>query len=161
EASESTPSWDGTPPRFDGRHAIEWAASLSLTTGESRWLPAAYCYFDYHDPVYPGPMFAIANASGCAVGCTRDEAILQGLLELIERDACALWWYTRAARPAIELDTIGDPRITAIREAHAALGRELALLDLRADTEVTVVAAVASERDGTLLPIGRGCDLDP
>ncbi len=161
EARPPAPSWDGVPARLDDRHAIEWVASLSLSTGETRWLPAAYCYFGYDDPEYPAPMFAIANANGCAVGGTRQEAILRGLLELIERDACALWWYNRAARPAIELDGIGDPRIAAIREAHAALGRELALVDLRADTEVTVVAAVAWERDGTLLPIGRGCDLDP
>ncbi len=162
QAHAAPPSWDGIPPRFDERHAIEWVPSMSLTNGETRWLPAAYCYFGYEDPEHHGPMFATANANGCAVGVSREEAILQGLLELIERDACALWWYSRAARPAIDLDSIGNARLSSVREANAALGRELALLDLRADTEVTVVAAVAWARErGTLLPIGRGCHLDP
>ncbi|HEY1592784.1 MAG TPA: YcaO-like family protein [Solirubrobacteraceae bacterium] len=161
-ASQSARSWDSIPRRLDERHALEWVPSVSLTSGDTRWLPAAYCYFDYDDPAYPGPPFALANANGCAVGATREEAILQGLLELIERDACALWWYSRAPRPAIDLDSIGDSRLDAIRDAHAAVGRGLALLDLRADTEVAVVAAVAWEQEGgALLPIGRGCDLEP
>jgi len=155
-------AWDGVPAPLDERHAIEWVPLHSLGSGGTRWLPAAYCYLDYADPDYPAPPYSVANANGCATGNTLEEAILQGLLELIERDACALWWYSRARRPGIDLDSFGDPRLTAIRDAHAALGRTLAVLDLRCDTGVPVVAAVACDlADGTPLATGRGCHLDP
>jgi ribosomal protein S12 methylthiotransferase accessory factor len=96
------------------------------------------------------------------VGNTREEAILHALLELIERDACAMWWYNRALRPGIDLDSAGDDRLAAIRDAYAASGRELAILDLRTDTEVTVVAAMGwAASDGVLLPLGCGCHFDP
>ena len=80
----------------------------------------------------------------------------------VERDACAIWWYNRARRPAIDLGSGGDPELVAIAEAHTELGREVALLDLRVDTGVPVVGAVAWEREsGIALPSGFGCHLDP
>jgi oxazoline/thiazoline synthase len=155
-------AWDGVPAPLDERHAIEWVPLHSLISGRTRWLPAAYCYLDYADPRYPAAPYAIANANGCAAGDTLEDAILQGLLELIERDASALWWYSRARRPGIDLDTVGDPRLDAIREAYAALGRGLAVLDLSTDIGVPVVAAVAWDlTDGTALSTGRGCHPDP
>jgi ribosomal protein S12 methylthiotransferase accessory factor YcaO len=158
----ATAGWDGVPAALDERHAIEWVPLRSLISGRTRWLPAAYCYLDYADPRYPGAPYAIANANGCAAGETLDDAILQGLLELIERDASALWWYSRARRPGVDLDAVGDPRLDVIRDGYAALGRGLAVLDLSTDIGVPVVAAVAWDlSDGTALSTGRGCHLDP
>jgi oxazoline/thiazoline synthase len=158
----ATAAWDGVPAAFDEGHAVEWVPLHSLVSGRTRWLPAAYCYLDYADPRYPAAPYAIANANGCAAGDTIEDAILQGLLELIERDACALWWYSRARRPGVDLDTVDDPRLDAIREAYAALGRTLAVLDLRSDVGVPVVAAVAWDlSDGTARFTGRGCHPDP
>lgn len=154
--------WDGVPAPFDERHAIEWVPAVSLVDGATRWLPAACCYVDYLDPEYPAAPFAVANANGCAAANTRERAILQGLLELLERDATALWWYTRARRPGVALESVDDARIAAVRDAHAAQGRELALLDLRTDTGVPVVAAVTWDPvTGVALPTGHGCHPDP
>ncbi|MGH3083072.1 MAG: YcaO-like family protein [Gaiellaceae bacterium] len=155
-------TWDDIPAPLDESQAIEWVPLVSLVSGERRWLPAAYCYFRYRDTEYAGPPYATASWNGCAAGNTREEAILHALLELIERDACAMWWYNRALRPGIDLDSARDDRLAAIRDAHAASGRKLAILDLRTDTEVTVVVAVAwAGSDAVLLPIGCGCHVDP
>ena len=155
-------AWDGVPATFDERCAIEWVPALSLVDGATRWLPAACCYVDHVDPEGPTLPFAVANANGCAAANTRPAAILQGLLELLERDATALWWYSRARRPGIALDSVADARIAAVRAAHAAQGRELALLDLRTDTGVPVVAAVTWDPvTGIVLPTGHGCHPDP
>ena len=155
-------TWDGVPAPFDERHAIEWVPAVSLVDGATRWLPAACCFVDHADPAYPAPPFAVANANGCAAASTRPTAILQGLLELLERDATALWWYGRARRPGVALDSVDDARISAIRDAHAAQGRALALLDLRTDTGVPVVAAVTWDPvTGVALPTGHGCHPDP
>jgi ribosomal protein S12 methylthiotransferase accessory factor len=47
-----------------------------------------------------------ATSSGVGAGATRKQAILDGLLECIERDAIALWWFGGAAArrvdPAVE-----------------------------------------------------------
>ena len=41
-----------------------------------------------------------ADSNGCAAGNTLEEAIVQGFLELVERDAYAIWWYNRLRRAA-------------------------------------------------------------
>jgi ribosomal protein S12 methylthiotransferase accessory factor YcaO len=41
------------------------------------------------------------DSNGCAAGNTIEEAVLQGFLELIERDAVAIWWYNRISRPEV------------------------------------------------------------
>lgn len=47
------------------------------------------------------PMLAFESSNGCAVGSTYDEAILSGILEVIERDAFLYSWYKRASLPDI------------------------------------------------------------
>ena len=48
----------------------------------------------------PAAVLRIGDSNGNAAGNTLEEAILQGFLELVERDAVALWWYNRVRRPA-------------------------------------------------------------
>ena len=40
-----------------------------------------------------------ADCNGCAAGNTLEEAIVQGFLELVERDSYAIWWYNRLSGP--------------------------------------------------------------
>ncbi|HST42214.1 MAG TPA: TOMM precursor leader peptide-binding protein [Conexibacter sp.] len=156
---------DAVPARFDATQAIDWVPVSSLVDGATRWLPAAYAYFGYGASDvggYRGAPFCVADSNGCAAGNTREEAILQGLLELIERDACGIAWHDGTPRPAIDLDSFGEPAFTRAREAFAARGRELHVLDLRVDTEVPVALAVTWNRaDGLGTRFALGCHLDP
>ena len=86
------------PMPFDPTRAIDWTPAWSLTHERTVFLPSLYCYFRY--PPDPTHDFCRPDSNGCASGNTLEEAILQGLMELIERDACAIWWYNRACSPA-------------------------------------------------------------
>jgi oxazoline/thiazoline synthase len=153
------------PARFDASQPIDWVPCSSLISGEMRWLPAAYCYYGYGASDvsgYRGEPYCVADSNGCAAGNTVEEAILQALLELLERDACALAWYSRAQRPEIELEGFDGMPFATLREAFAARGRELRVLDLRTDTRVPVAMAVAWNReDGLATTFALGCHLDP
>src|SRR5436190_637361 len=70
------------------------------------------------------------DMTGCAAGNTLEEAIVQGFLELVERDACAIWWYNRLQRAEIDLDELGDDYLRDVRARFAAMGRGLWLLDV-------------------------------
>ena len=96
--------WVPEPFREDVE--IEWTPLWSLTAEATRYLPTSFCYFGYRSP---DPLFARADSNGCAAGSVPEEAVLQGLLELIERDAVALWWYNRLRRPAVDLESVDDP----------------------------------------------------
>src|SRR5262249_55595884 len=89
------------PVPLDPDAEIDWTPAWPLPRGEPRYLPTAFCYYSAPQP--EGAPYCIGDSNGCAAGNTLEEAILQGFLELVERDAVALWWYNRVRRPAIDL----------------------------------------------------------
>ncbi|WP_410622418.1 TOMM precursor leader peptide-binding protein [Amycolatopsis sp. cmx-8-4] len=146
---------DGDP--FDEDAVLDWTPVWSLTRGEHRLFPAALLYFG--GPA--GPVFADSN--GNAAGSSLEDATLQGMLEVVERDAVALWWYNRTRQPGVDLAAFGDPWLAELRAAYTGLGRELWVLDVTSDLGVPVMAAV-SRRSGAPreeIAFGFGAHLDP
>jgi ribosomal protein S12 methylthiotransferase accessory factor len=149
------------PVPFDPEAEIEWSPVWSLTRQEVRYLPTAFCYYDY--PLPDEQAFCLACSNGCAAGNTLEEAILQGFLELVERDGVALWWYNRVRRPAVDLDSFGEPYLDRLRAFLQNHGRELWVIDLTTDLGIPVFASISRRTDGPseqIMP-GFGAHLDP
>jgi ribosomal protein S12 methylthiotransferase accessory factor len=146
------------PEPFDPAIAIEWSPATSLVGGATVFLPTAYCYLQYRDP--QAGEYCYANSNGCAAGNVREEALLQGLLELIERDAIALWWYNRARRPGVDVESFREPRLNRIADRLRDRGRSLAVLDLTTDLGMPVFAAVSAGNGGRRPLFGFGAHLD-
>jgi ribosomal protein S12 methylthiotransferase accessory factor len=149
------------PVPFDPEAIIEWSPVWSLTTQEVRYLPTAFCYYAYPQP--DERTYCIACSNGNAAGNTLEEAILQGFLELIERDSVALWWYNRVRRPGVELDSFAEPYLERLRSFLQKYGREFWVLDLTADLGIPVMASVSKRADGgpEQIIFGFGAHLDP
>ena len=140
---------------------IDWTPVWSLTRQEPRYLPTAFCYFNAPQP--DGEPFCIGDSNGNAAGNTLEEAVLQGFLELVERDAVALWWYNRVKRPEVDLDSFADPYLDRVRAYLRDRGRDLWVIDLTSDLKIPVFAALSRETDGReerIVP-GFGAHLDP
>ena len=155
------PRYHWVPARFDPAQAIDWTPVWSLTNETHRYLPTALCFFGYARA--HGIDFATADSNGCAAGRSIEEAIVQGFLELVERDAVALWWYNRASRPAVELGDFGEPYLEQVRDYYATIDRELWVLDITSDLGIATFAAVSRrvghERED--ITLGFGAHLDP
>jgi oxazoline/thiazoline synthase len=89
--------------------------------------------------------------------------VLQGLLELIERDAVALWWYNRLRRQAMDLETVDDAYVSALMRHYGELRRELWALDITSDIGVPTFVAISKRVDKAEEDIiyGFGAHLDP
>jgi ribosomal protein S12 methylthiotransferase accessory factor len=149
------------PVRLDPDAEIDWTPAWSLTRGEPRYLPTAFCYFNGPQP--EGAPFCIGDSNGCAAGNTLEEAILQGFLELVERDAVALWWYNCLRRPAVDLASFGDQYLERLGAYLAKHGREMWALDLTTDLGIPIFAAISRDVEGPeerIMP-GFGAHLDP
>ncbi|HEY5820462.1 MAG TPA: TOMM precursor leader peptide-binding protein [Propionibacteriaceae bacterium] len=146
------------PEPFDPDEVMAWTPVWSLTHQQHRMLPTAMLYFtpDTHACL-------LADSNGCAAGASLEDAVLQGALEVVERDAVGLWWYNRTRMPAVDLDTFTDPWISRCQAEYAALNRELWVLDLTSDLGIPVMAAVSRRTDGPREDIlfGFGAHLDP
>jgi bacteriocin biosynthesis cyclodehydratase domain-containing protein len=149
------------PVPFDPEAEIEWSPVWSLTRSEVRHLPTAFCYFDYPQP--DEQTFCVACSNGNAAGNTLEEAILQGFLELVERDSVALWWYNRLRRPGVDLDSFDEPYLGRLETFLQKHGRTFWVLDLTADLGIPVFASVTRRTDGPpeQVLLGFGAHLDP
>ncbi|MDI1480107.1 TOMM precursor leader peptide-binding protein [Polyangium sp. y55x31] len=132
---------DTIPLPFDPGAEIDWTPLWSLTRRETRYLPTSHCYYSYPSP--PERFFCFADSNGCAAGNTVEEAILQGFMELCERDSVAVWWYNRVRRPAVDLDSFDEPFIQRMKDHYRGLGRELWVLDLTGDLGVPAFVAIS------------------
>lgn len=150
------------PVVYDRDAVIDWSPCVSLVDGGTRWVPAAHLFLQYHASAPDGDPAHEADSSGCASGNSPEEAVLQGLLELVERDAVALWWHSRARRPGIDLGSFRDPHLDRIAELSDRMGCELRLLDLTTDVGIPTVLAVRWRReDGGHVELGHAAHLDP
>ncbi len=149
------------PVPLDPDAEIDWTPVWSLSRRESRYLPTAFCYFNAPQP--DGEPFCIGDSNGNAAGNTLEEAVLQGFLELVERDAVAMWWYNRISRPEVDVESFADPYLDRVRTYLHEHGREMWVIDLTSDLEIPVFAAISREVDGgeeRIMP-GFGAHLDP
>lgn len=140
--------FQNVPVPFDPETAIGWVEAQRIAGGPTAWLPAAHCYMWY--AFQPGePRIALGDSNGCAVGRTVEEATLGGLMELVERDAVAIWWYNRLRRPALPPEDLEDELLRSAIAAFAAMGRPIQLLDITTDLGIPAVAAIAARDGGT------------
>jgi bacteriocin biosynthesis cyclodehydratase domain-containing protein len=148
------------PEPFGEDVEIEWTPLWSLSTQATRYLPTSLCYYGYRSS---DPLFARADSNGCAAGSAIEEAVLQGLLELIERDAVAIWWYNRLRRHGVDLNSVDDAFVCGLRRHYRRLRRELWVLDVTSDVGVPTFAAISKRADKAEEDIiyGFGAHLDP
>lgn len=134
-------SFQWVPEKFDPRAEILWARVRDSRSQEEKWAPAELCFLGF-----PGRFF-YSDTNGCAAGSTPAEAEERAWREAAERDAVALWWYSRAIRPEVEVD---HPARTIMGRAR----RRFWMLDLTHDLGVPVVAAISCDRDGGRIALG-------
>lgn len=141
---------------YDATSSMHWCPGWSLTKHERVFFPAAFCLAStpFEDAAY-----SLYTHNGNSAGNTQEEAILQGALELIERDATAIWWYNQVPRPGIALEVI---ECTAREVINNTLASEWDywLLDISHDIPVVVCAAVGQHRQTGKFVLGFGCHLD-
>lgn len=153
--------FNNVPLPFDDDARMEWSPVWSMTDRCLKYLPTASCYYSY--PVTFEQHFVVPDSNGAAAGNTPEEAMLQGFLELVERDSVALWWYSRARRPAVDLKTFENPFGMELKEYHAAIGRELWVLDLTADLGIPAFVALSGrlEAERQEIIFAPAAHLDP
>ncbi|MEC4017643.1 TOMM precursor leader peptide-binding protein [Streptomyces sp. H27-D2] len=147
---------------FDQRRPTDWTPVWSLTSRSHRLLPTSMLYYTPRTVGAAGGL-PWADSNGNAAGTSLEDAVVQGFLELVERDAVALWWYNRTRRPAVDLDAFDQPWLAELRAAYGRMNRELWVLDLTSDFGVPVMAALSRRTDKPAedIAFGFGAHFDP
>ncbi|MBP2406733.1 bacteriocin biosynthesis docking scaffold, SagD family [Streptomyces netropsis] len=145
---------------FDPARTIPWVRGHSLRDERPVWVPTRLVHYGAG---LASDNFVFESSNGCATGSCPEEAVLFGLLELIERDAFLLAWYGRARLTEIDLDSCRSEAVRAMTARAALQGYDVHAFDNRVDLAVPVVTGLAVRRDGGpgTLSFAAGARLDP
>lgn len=129
---------------------LKWIEAAPLSQGPPILFPAALCYRNVQNTQGFAPRVKLST--GCGAGPSREAALLHGLLELVERDAVALWWL--GGRHGLQLPEPGIPATLLSVLKREASSRISWLLDITTDLGIPCIAALSTEADGSGLAAG-------
>ena len=122
-----------TLARLIGDIPIQWAWATDLNRKQEVLIPFSWFY-------------AINEFNGPSAGNSLEEAISQGLCEIVERHVSAVVSHESIPVPAIDLNTVKDPIAIELIEKFRANNIELYVNDFTLNTGIPTVAALAIDR---------------
>ncbi|HMA05435.1 MAG TPA: YcaO-like family protein, partial [Methanomicrobiales archaeon] len=140
---------------------IHWSPGYDLLEKEEVWVPSNAVFLPYNTLGEAKGLFA-SDPNGLAAGNTRDEAILSGLLEVLERDSLS-----RAERDhsmGKRLSVTGQGPVQDLLGLFEKAGIPVTLWLLDGITAVPTVAAAADDpvtKDPAFLVLGAGAHPSP
>jgi ribosomal protein S12 methylthiotransferase accessory factor len=159
--SKSTKFYALIPHKFNPDKIIDWTPVYNITEQKFSLLPSEYCYAQY--PIDHNEPYSFPDSNGCAAGNTTEEAVLQAFLELIERDAAAIWWYNMIQYRAVDLKSADNEYIDSMVELYRKNNRSLYVLDITTDMNVPVFVAIShntnsNQKDKIIYAFGAHVD---
>jgi ribosomal protein S12 methylthiotransferase accessory factor len=132
----------------DPAHPIEWITARRVAGGADLRFPVDLCC--RRGPGQQAFTPPLKLSTGCAAGETVEAATLRAALELIERDAVALWWRGgRRGRPVAPDSEAGCAAAALLAQARqGSEERQSWLLDITTDIGIPAVAAASAGPDG-------------
>lgn len=142
--------------RFHADRDLRWTWGFNVTRGRRVLVPASAAWYGYHD-------WLLADSSnGVAAHGSRRSALVNGVLELVERDAFMIHWLHRLSPPHLDLPSIRMDRNRTFVEAIERNGYAVHVLDLTTDLGIPVVLVLGVHELRRLpaLIVGAGAGLD-
>ncbi len=109
---------------------LRWTKAYNFSRGCYQFVPIDWFYI-------------INEYNGPAAGNTVEEAILQGLCEVVERHVGSVVTHERISTPTINPDSVTYPTAVELLKKYFSKGISVTLKDFSLDTGIPTVAAVA------------------
>jgi ribosomal protein S12 methylthiotransferase accessory factor len=148
---------------FDEDTPLRWSIAVDLATGEEIHVPAPFVWFPYPYlreagdlPIVPPTVSGLACREGVAA------AALAGLLEVVARDALAIFWQSMTAPPQLRMEALPDPLASLVGRFQAT-GDRMAILDITTNNRLASFAVVVSsaQPERPAFAVAAASGLDP
>lgn len=139
---------------------LRWVWGYSFLRQEPILVPELLAYYSLGG----GDGFVYETSNGCAVGGSLTEAILHGMLEIVERDAFLLTWYAQLPLSPVDPYTADDVELRwMVDRLRAVAGFDLYLFNATMEHQIPSLWAIAknTQADGVHLICAAGAHLDP
>jgi ribosomal protein S12 methylthiotransferase accessory factor len=145
--------------RFSPSSKIPWIEGHDLYAGRKILVPADFVHY----PAFRQKPLVRDTSNGSASHTNTTEAILNGLYEVMERDAFLVMWMNKISVPIIEPESLPFGFGESIKLINE-FGMSIKLLDLTNDIGIPTVAAVCYNNNPRKYPamlVGTGTHIDP
>lgn len=145
---------------FDPDAETDWVWGHSFAQGRPILVPQSLAY--YSSPCGHG--FVYETSNGCALGGSLEEAIMYGMLEVVERDSFLLTWYAQLPLPRINPQSADDRELKLmVDRLRAVAGFDVLLFNATMENGIPSIWAVAKNRKphGVNLICAAGAHPDP
>jgi ribosomal protein S12 methylthiotransferase accessory factor len=112
------------------RIPLKWAQAYNITQDTEVLIP-----FDW--------FYTINEFNGPCAGNCVEEAILQGICEVVERHVSSVISRNRLKTPAVDLDSVTDPLVLELLQKYRKAGIELFVTDFSLDTGIPSIGVLA------------------
>ncbi|HZF08322.1 MAG TPA: YcaO-like family protein [Thermoanaerobaculia bacterium] len=140
---------------------IRWIEAEPLGGGEPLWLPRQMLELDFRLPDAFEVLMFVKTSSGLASGNCREEAVLHGLCELVERHGLARFLRDRSTAVPIAPESVTDESCRELIGRCRATGARLALWDATWEAGVPTLIAEFVLPDLPSSWRGAGCHPAP
>lgn len=104
KCSKNEVSHPGCPIQLPTKkEPIRWVRGVNLRNKELTWIPSIMTYLQIHYKS-KAERFWLPISTGCAAHTTMEQAILNGICEVVERDAISIAWLQKLSLPKVKLD---------------------------------------------------------
>ena len=146
--------------RYDPDSEFGWVWGYSLTANRPMLVPERLAYYSLGNQ----GGFVYETSNGCALGNTLMEAIFHGMLEVVERDAFLMTWYTRLPLSKIDVESTTNAELHWMMDRiRAVAGYDLHFYNATMENKIPTVFVIAKNRrpHGLNLLCSAGTHVDP
>ncbi|WP_283748522.1 TOMM precursor leader peptide-binding protein [Bacillus cereus] len=149
--------------KYNPDKKMKWVWGYSFNKNKAILVPETYAYYgtNYRDGVQNSFVYEISN--GCALGGHLLEATLQGIYEVVERDAFLISWYTKLPLKRIRKESIKDQTIQLLlTRFEYQTDYDIHLYNMTLENKIPTILAIAKNRGafGMNILCAAGCHLD-
>jgi ribosomal protein S12 methylthiotransferase accessory factor len=151
--SEAQYRQPGFPYRpFDPDEELWWSWGYHHGRRQPVLVPSSAAWYGYDDGLLG------ETSNGVAAHSAYGAALLNGVLELVERDAFMIHWLNHLSPPRIAFQDVADEFSSDLVRAVQATGYTVHLLDITTDLGIPVMLAIGirSDRSRPALILGAG-----
>ena len=135
--------------------AYDYTVCTQISTGNKVRLPSQFCYL--RAPSSTEPPLVQSSSNGAGAYYNREEAILSGLYELVQRDNFMLMWLTKEVRPQIDIGSLPmESSIAWLVKQVTSRGVDVYFVDMAREIPVLSFTCIVVDRRNDTPIVGVG-----
>lgn len=146
--------------RYNDALKLDWIAGFSLITHRFFFVPANFVFFPY--VASNGIYLSYSDTYGLGAGNTMEEAILTGILELIEADAVTINFRNKIHAPLVDINSIDDAVVNKLLSKFQENAIQIYIQNVTTDIGIhTFQTLLVDEKKNPSFALGFGASPSP